>query len=91
MVLTLMTETKNYRVGALLPSSILYRPLPVPGASGINDRGKLIVPKLLQSYAKGTVEDSLLAKTVASSSVLLLVAKRYPDACVGRRCFVRVM
>uniref|UniRef100_A0A0D9WTJ5 DUF547 domain-containing protein n=1 Tax=Leersia perrieri TaxID=77586 RepID=A0A0D9WTJ5_9ORYZ len=28
---------------------------------GINDNGKLIVPKLLQSYAKGTVEDSLLA------------------------------
>ncbi|XP_066167896.1 uncharacterized protein [Oryza sativa Japonica Group] len=28
---------------------------------GINDSGKLIVPKLLQSYAKGTVEDSLLA------------------------------
>ncbi|KAG8074812.1 hypothetical protein GUJ93_ZPchr0006g42508 [Zizania palustris] len=28
---------------------------------GINDSGKLIVPKLLQNYAKGTVEDSLLA------------------------------
>ncbi|CAL5041153.1 unnamed protein product [Urochloa decumbens] len=28
---------------------------------GINDKGELIVPKLLQSYAKGIVEDSLLA------------------------------
>ncbi|KAM0849419.1 hypothetical protein ACQ4PT_053760 [Festuca glaucescens] len=28
---------------------------------GINDKGKLTVPALLQSYAKGTVEDSLLA------------------------------
>ncbi|XP_062178781.1 uncharacterized protein LOC133883464 isoform X2 [Phragmites australis] len=28
---------------------------------GINDKGKLIVPNLLQSYAKGIVEDSLLA------------------------------
>jgi len=27
----------------------------------INDKGELIVPKLLQSYAKGIVEDSLLA------------------------------
>ncbi|KAK3152161.1 hypothetical protein QOZ80_2BG0155230 [Eleusine coracana subsp. coracana] len=26
-----------------------------------NDRGKLLIPKLVQSYAKGTVEDSLLA------------------------------
>ncbi|TVU33422.1 hypothetical protein EJB05_25239, partial [Eragrostis curvula] len=25
-----------------------------------NDRGKLLIPKLLQSYAKGTVEDSML-------------------------------
>ncbi|CAM0909594.1 unnamed protein product [Alopecurus aequalis] len=28
---------------------------------GISDKGKLTVPALLQSYAKGTVEDSLLA------------------------------
>uniref|UniRef100_A0A453SS12 DUF547 domain-containing protein n=2 Tax=Aegilops tauschii subsp. strangulata TaxID=200361 RepID=A0A453SS12_AEGTS len=28
---------------------------------GINDKGKLTVPALLQSYGKGTVEDSLLA------------------------------
>ncbi|PNT75491.1 hypothetical protein BRADI_1g33470v3 [Brachypodium distachyon] len=28
---------------------------------GINDKGKLVVPTLLQSYAKGTVVDSLLA------------------------------
>ncbi|CAO2044575.1 unnamed protein product [Urochloa humidicola] len=28
---------------------------------GTNDRGKLLVPKLVQSYAKGAVEDSLLA------------------------------
>jgi hypothetical protein len=28
---------------------------------GINDKGKLTVPALLHSYAKGTVEDSLLA------------------------------
>ncbi|GJN39201.1 hypothetical protein PR202_gb28303 [Eleusine coracana subsp. coracana] len=28
---------------------------------GINDKGELIVPKLLQSYAKGIVEDSLFA------------------------------
>ncbi|XP_062224051.1 uncharacterized protein LOC133922654 isoform X2 [Phragmites australis] len=28
---------------------------------GTNDRGKLLIPKLVQSYAKGTVEDSLLA------------------------------
>lgn len=26
-----------------------------------NDRGKLLIPKLVQSYAKGAVEDSLLA------------------------------
>ncbi|XP_008644977.1 uncharacterized protein [Zea mays] len=28
---------------------------------GVNDKGELMVPKLLQSYAKGIVEDSLLA------------------------------
>jgi hypothetical protein len=28
---------------------------------GINGKGELIVPKLLQSYAKGIVEDSLFA------------------------------
>ncbi|TVU08635.1 hypothetical protein EJB05_42046 [Eragrostis curvula] len=28
---------------------------------GINDKGELLVPKLLQSYAKGIVEDSLFA------------------------------
>lgn len=28
---------------------------------GINDKGELIVPKLLQSYAKGIIEDSLFA------------------------------
>lgn len=28
---------------------------------GINDEGELTVPKLLQSYAKGIVEDSLFA------------------------------
>ncbi|OEL23234.1 hypothetical protein BAE44_0015748 [Dichanthelium oligosanthes] len=28
---------------------------------GTNDRGKLLIPKLVQSYAKGAVEDSLLA------------------------------
>nr|ADB85394.1 hypothetical protein [Phyllostachys edulis] len=33
----------------------------IQASVGINDEGKLIVPKLLQSYAKGTVEDSLLA------------------------------
>ena len=26
-----------------------------------NDRGKLLIPKLVQNYAKGAVEDSLLA------------------------------
>ncbi|PAN04049.1 hypothetical protein PAHAL_1G037800 [Panicum hallii] len=28
---------------------------------GTNDRGKLLIPKLVQNYAKGAVEDSLLA------------------------------
>jgi hypothetical protein len=28
---------------------------------GINDKGELIVPKLLRSYARGIVEDSLFA------------------------------
>jgi hypothetical protein len=28
---------------------------------GTNDKGKLLIPKLVQSYAKGAVEDSLLA------------------------------
>ncbi|XP_066382108.1 uncharacterized protein [Miscanthus floridulus] len=28
---------------------------------GTNDKGKLLIPKLVQSYAKGVVEDSLLA------------------------------
>uniref|UniRef100_A0A0E0N9Z7 Ternary complex factor MIP1 leucine-zipper domain-containing protein n=1 Tax=Oryza rufipogon TaxID=4529 RepID=A0A0E0N9Z7_ORYRU len=33
----------------------------VQASVGISDRGKLLIPKLLQSYAKGNVEDSLLA------------------------------
>uniref|UniRef100_A0A0D9VCB8 DUF547 domain-containing protein n=1 Tax=Leersia perrieri TaxID=77586 RepID=A0A0D9VCB8_9ORYZ len=33
----------------------------VQASVGVSDRGKLLIPKLLQSYAKGNVEDSLLA------------------------------
>ncbi|XP_040376169.1 uncharacterized protein LOC102707005 [Oryza brachyantha] len=32
----------------------------VQASIGISDRGKLLIPKLLQSYAKGNVEDSML-------------------------------
>lgn len=31
----------------------------IQASVGISDRGKLLIPKLLQSYAKGSVEDSL--------------------------------
>jgi hypothetical protein len=31
----------------------------IQASVGISDRGKLLIPKLLQSYAKGAVEDSL--------------------------------
>ncbi|KAG8058134.1 hypothetical protein GUJ93_ZPchr0002g22984 [Zizania palustris] len=33
----------------------------IQASVGVNARGKLLIPKLLQSYAKGNVEDSLLA------------------------------
>ncbi|KAL6873698.1 hypothetical protein ACP4OV_013780 [Aristida adscensionis] len=41
---------------------------------GINDKGELIVPKLLQSYAKGVVEDSLLADWICRHLTLDQVA-----------------
>jgi hypothetical protein len=41
---------------------------------GINDKGELIVPKLLQSYAKGIVEDSLLADWICRHLTLDQVA-----------------
>ncbi|TKW22977.1 hypothetical protein SEVIR_4G263200v4 [Setaria viridis] len=41
---------------------------------GINDKGELIVPKLLQSYAKGIVEDSLLADWICRHLTLEQVA-----------------
>lgn len=31
----------------------------IQASVGISDRGKLLIPKLVQSYAKGAVEDSL--------------------------------
>lgn len=37
----------------------------IRAAVGINDRGKLLVPKLLHSYAKGIVEDSLLVDWIS--------------------------
>lgn len=41
---------------------------------GINDKGELVVPKLLQSYAKGIVEDSLLADWICRHLTLDQVA-----------------
>ncbi|PUZ59345.1 hypothetical protein GQ55_4G033400 [Panicum hallii var. hallii] len=41
---------------------------------GINDKGELIVPKLLQSYAKGIVEASLLADWICRHLTLDQVA-----------------
>ncbi|KAL6603591.1 hypothetical protein ACP70R_043952 [Stipagrostis hirtigluma subsp. patula] len=41
---------------------------------GINDKGELTVPKLLQSYAKGIVEDSLLADWICRHLTLDQVA-----------------
>ncbi|KAF8687439.1 hypothetical protein HU200_043132 [Digitaria exilis] len=41
---------------------------------GINEKGELTVPKLLQSYAKGIVEDSLLADWICRHLTLEQVA-----------------
>jgi hypothetical protein len=67
----------------------------IRAAVGINEKGKLLVPKLLHSYAKGIVEDSLLVDWISNQLthdqiMAILSALQKRQRLLGARSFTVV-